>query len=105
MSNFHIYKKNIHYNLGKIQKKKEMYRQKSVIFTIGKTLYIYRLGQNTKEKRGFLLYIYSQNTTVWARYKRKERVLYRQNTPYIRKNTYNNAYVKEISYIKAHCQI
>lgn len=33
-------KGNILYNLGKIQKKKEMYRQKSVIFTIGKTLYM-----------------------------------------------------------------
>ena len=33
-------KGNILYNLGKIQKKKEMYRQKSVIFTIGETLYM-----------------------------------------------------------------
>ena len=79
MSNFHIYKKNIHYILGKIQKKKEMYRQKSVIFTIRKTLYI-GWGKIQKKKEGFF-YIYSQNTTVWARYKRKERVLYRQNTP------------------------
>ena len=58
MSNFHIYiyKKNIHYNLGKIQKKKEMYRQKSVIFTIGKTLYIENThfwGKIQKKKEGF----------------------------------------------------
>ena len=51
-----------------------MYRQKSVIFTIGKTLYIY-IG--------------------WAKYKRKKRVF----SIYIRKNTNNNAYVKEISYM------
>ena len=74
-----------------------MYRQKSVIFTIYIEKYTF-LGQNTKEKEGFfyiykktpiisvsIIYIYSQNTIVWARYKRKERVLYRKNTPYIRK--------------------
>ena len=53
---FPIYNKNIHYNLGKIQKKKEMYRQKSVIFTIGKTLYI-RKGW-ARHKRKSVLYTY-----------------------------------------------
>ena len=43
-----------------------MYRQKSVIFTIGKTLYIYiyRLGQNIKEKKWFLLYIYKKTPII-----------------------------------------
>ena len=61
-----------------------MYRQKSVIFTIGKTLYI-QAGARYKRKE-MVSSIYSQNTTVWARYKRKERVLYKENT-------YNNAYI------------
>ena len=68
MSNFHIYiyKKNIHYNLGKIQKKKEMYRQKSVIFTIGKTLYIENThfwGKIQKKKEGFF-YIYKKTPII-----------------------------------------
>ena len=46
-----------------------------------------------------LLYIYSQNTTVWARYKRKERVLYRQNTPYIRKTPIRMPIYKKNTYI------
>ena len=46
----------IKHTLQSGQNTKEMYRQKSVIFTIGKTLYI-QAGQDIKEKKGFLLYI------------------------------------------------
>ena len=75
-----------------------MYRQKSVIFTIGKTLYIENThfwGKIQKKKRVSSIYkktpiisvsiVYIGKHTYWARYKRKERVLYRQNTLYIRK--------------------
>ena len=42
-----------------------MYRQKSVIFTIGKTLYIVKTlqsGQDIKEKKGYYIAIYKKNT-------------------------------------------
>lgn len=81
-----IYKKNIHYNLGKIQKKKEMYRQKSVIFTIGKILYIRKGWAKTKKEKCLIsLYIrkspieipiYKENTQILGQNKEKERGSY-----------------------------
>ena len=40
-----------------------MYRQKSVIFTIGKTLYIKKAGQDIKKKEGFF-YIYKKTPII-----------------------------------------
>ena len=105
-----------------------MYRQKSVIFTIGKTLYI-KAGQEIKENKGLILLyieeiqylpIYKETSIILARYKRKGLIyLYRQNTPYIRKyigktpiRIHNKAifplYIRKntyIGYINAYCQI
>ena len=49
--------------------------------------YISNLGKNKKEKGVSLMLIYRKTPirNIVARYIRKERVLYRQNTPYIRK--------------------
>ena len=53
MSNFHIYIRKTYTTIwAKYKRKKEMYRQKSVIFTIGKTLYI-GWGRIQKKKEGF----------------------------------------------------
>ena len=49
---------------GQNTKEKEMYRQKSVIFTIGKTLYIYiGWGKIQKKKEGFF-YIYKKTPII-----------------------------------------
>ena len=65
---FPIYIRKTYTTIWAKYKRKEMYRQKSVIFTIGKTLYIYRkytfLGQNTKEKRASYIAIYKKTPTI-----------------------------------------
>ena len=103
MSNFHIYIRKTYTTIwAKYKRKRNVQTKKCYFYYRENTIYI-GWGRIQKKKEVSSIYkktpiisIYSQNTTVWARYKRKERVLYRQNTPYIRKN---NAYVKEISYM------
>ena len=111
MSNFYIYIRKTYTTIW-AKYKRNVQTKKCYFYYRENTIYI-GWGKIQKKKEGlFYIYkktpiisvsiIYSQNTTIWARYKRKERVLYRKNTPYIR------IYIRKIpiwGYIKAHCQI